>query len=285
MTSPLEPAWAGIVDDAAIFPPGNADLIDAAEAYVARRGTAYADLVGTFVLRDTDVPKVAVAPDVPVPASIVVTGGAGQIAGPARACERSNLTLAGLEIALRDLDDLAGNARRVVAAVDAARGEGVLGEEVPVHVELPPGEPTYQWLAAADEVAAAELRLKFRTGGLEAHLFPTTPELAAWIDAALDRETPFKCTAGLHHAVRHTGEDGFEHHGFLNVLLATRLAFDGASGAEVVDTLEQRDGTTLAAAARAADLAGARRWFTSFGSCSVSEPLDDLITLGLTEQR
>ena len=285
MTSPLEAAWAGIVDDAAIFPPGDADLTEAAAAYVDRRGTAYDDLVGTFVLRDTDVPKVDVAPDVPFPVSIVVTGGAGQIAGPAKACERSNLALAGVEIALRDLDDLAGNARRVVAAVDAARGEGVLDDEVPVFVELPPGEPTYQWLAAADEVAAAELRLKFRTGGLEAHLFPGADELAAWIDAALDRETAFKCTAGLHNAVRHTGEDGFEHHGFVNVLLATRRAFDGAPAAEVAATLEQRDGTTLAAEARAADLAGARRWFTSFGSCSVSEPLDDLITLGLTERR
>ena len=74
----------------------------------------------------------------------------------------------------------------------------------------------------------AGLRLKFRTGGLTADAFPSAAELAACIDAALDRETPFKCTAGLHHAVRHTDpETGFEHHGFLNVLLATRVALDG----------------------------------------------------------
>jgi acyl-CoA synthetase (AMP-forming)/AMP-acid ligase II len=47
-------------------------------------------------------------------------------------------------------------------------------------------------------------------------------------------ETSFKCTAGLHNAVRHTGQDGFEHHGFLNVLVATRLLFDGTSVGEVV---------------------------------------------------
>jgi hypothetical protein len=29
------------------------------------------------------------------------------------------------------------------------------------------------------------------------------------------------------------------------------------------------------------DLGGARRWFTSFGSCSVDEPLADLQSLGL----
>jgi hypothetical protein len=270
------------VDDAAIFPPGDSPLPDAVEAYVDRRDRWFAPLVASFVVTDARVPDVG---DPSIPLSIVVTGGAGAVAGGLAMARRKGHPVAGLEIALRDLDDLAGNARRVVAAVDAARAEGLLDDETPAYVELPPGEPTHQWLAAADEVAAAELRLKFRTGGLEAHLFPRSAELAAWIDAALDRETPFKCTAGLHHAVRHTGDDGFEHHGFVNVLLATRLAFDGASRAEVVDVLEQRDGATLTAAARDHDLAGARRWFTSFGSCSVSEPLDDLITLGLTEQR
>ena len=47
--------------------------------------------------------------------------------------------------------------------------------------------------------------------------------------------------------------------------------------------LENRDAAALAADAREADLVGARRWFTSFGSCSVREPLDDLLTLGLLE--
>ena len=281
MTSRPEAVWAGLVDDAAVFPPGDADLTDAASAYVERRDAPYAGLVGTFVLPDTDVPRVAVARGVELPVSVVVTGGAGQIAGPARACGRFNLTLAGLEIALRDLDDLAGNARRVVAAVDAARADGSLGEDVPVHVELPVADPSYGWLAAADEVAAAELRLKFRLGGAHADAFPAAGALAAVVDAALDRETPFKCTAGLHHAVRHTSPEGFEQHGFVNVLLATRRAFDGGSRDDVMATLEQRDADAVAADARTEDLAGARRWFTSFGSCSVTEPRDDLITLGL----
>ncbi len=275
------PFWTALVDDAAIFPPGNVDLTEAASAYAARLGTPDADLVGSFVLRDTDLPRLSLAPGASFPVSVVVTGGAGQLAGPAGYCGKQGLTLAGLEIALRDPDDLPGNARRVVAAVDAARADGVLGDEVPVYVELPQGEPTPGWLAAADEVAAAELRLKFRTGGLEEHLFPTAHALAGWIDAALDRETPFKCTAGLHNAVRHTGEDGFEHHGFLNVLVATRQAFDGAATGDVVAILENRDPAALAADAREADLAGARRWFTSFGSCSVREPLDDLVALQL----
>ena len=285
MTTPLEPAWVGLVDDAAIFPPGDAPLAAAVAAYTERTAAGEAGLVGSFVLRDTDLPQLDAVGDIPL--SVVVTGGAGQLAGPATLCSRRDLRLAGLEIALRDLDDLVGNARRVVAAVDAARADGVLTDDVPVHVELPHVGSTGAWLAAADEVAAAELRLKFRTGGLEAAAHPAAHALARWIDAALDRETPFKCTAGLHHAVRHTSAEGFEQHGFLNVLLATRLLFDGAGVDDAAAVLDQRDPAALVDAWRALDVAaqeGSRRWFTSFGSCSVADPHGDLTALGLLEE-
>jgi hypothetical protein len=277
----LPPVWRGLVDDAAIFPPGDAPIHEAASSHQARRHAPYADLVGTFVVRDTDIPLLR---GTPLALSVVVTGGAGQIAGAAGLGRKLHVAIEGLEVALRDPADPVGAARRVVAAVDAARTEGILDDHVPVYVEIPSSCPEPAWLAAADEVAAAELRLKFRTGGLDAHAFPSASVVAAWIDAALDRETPFKCTGGLHRAVRHTGDDGFEHHGFLNVLVATRQAFDGSPRAEVVDLLEQREPAVLVEAARDLDLAGARRWFASFGSCSVSEPLDDLLALDLLEQ-
>ena len=267
-------AWAAIVDDAAIFPPGDAPLHEATAAYGARSAEDGAELVGTFVLRDTDLPLVR---GFGGPLSVVVTGGAGQLAGPAGLCAKLGLSLAGLEIAVRDLDDPAGAARRIVAAV------GDLAVDVPVFVELPPTPAEHGWLAAADVVAQSELRLKFRTGGLDAAAYPTAATLAGWIDAALDRETPFKCTAGLHRAVRHTADDGFEHHGFVNVLVATRLLFDGVGTEPAVEALEQRDAAALVATAETLDLAGARRWFTSFGSCSVSEPWDDLRELGLLD--
>ena len=279
--SALPSAWSGLLDDAATFPPGDVPLAEAVETYDARRSQWYAGLVGSLVCKDTDLGSV----DRRLPLSVVVSGGAGGVAGALRLAVRHDHHVAGLEVALRDLDDLPGNARRVVAAVEAARAEGVLADDTAVYVELPQADPGTGWLAAADEVAAAELRLKLRTGGLDDDLFPSADRLAACIDAALDRETPFKCTAGLHHAVRHRDEaTGFAHHGFLNVLLATRALFDGATAADAVALLESTDGASLAGRADESAVTGARRWFTSFGSCSVREPLDDLLALGLLQE-
>ena len=91
-------------------------------------------------------------------------------------------------------------------------------------------------------MAEAELRLKFRTGGLEAAAFPSVRG-ARRLDrrgaGPGDRRSSARpaCTARS----GTPATDGFEHHGFLNVLVATRRAFDGASRDEVVDVLEERD--------------------------------------------
>ena len=258
----------GLVDDAAIFPPGDASLPDAVTAYRQRGEEWYADLVGPLVVKDTDLG------DVPadVPLSVVLAGGAGAVEGVAGLVARKGLTLAAIEAAVRDLDDPAGNVRRYDAAVRST------GLDVPIHIELP-GPAGPQWLAAADEVAACAFRLKLRVGHVDPDLIPESTTVAAWIEAALDRELEFKATAGLHRAVRHDPEGGGAH-GFLNLLAATRLLLDGAGRDEAVQALDERDGASLAAI----ELGSIRTWFTSFGSCSVTEPLDDLIALGLLEK-
>lgn len=291
-STPLAATWSGLVDDAAIFPPGNAALPEAVRAYAARADEWYAGLVGPFVVGDvrlSDLLEVLDAADAPgqppLPVTVVATGGAGAVRPAATWATRSGrLELRGLEIALRDLDDLTSNVRRVAAAVDEARGEGVLDDDTAVFVELPQDQPSAGWLAAADEVAANDFRLKFRTGGVDAALFPAPATLGAWLTAALDRETPFKCTAGLHHALPF--EDpalGTTHHGFLNVLLATRASLDGAAPAEVAAQLRATDpAAVLATATGLGDaLPRTRRWFTSFGCCSVDEVLEELVELDL----
>ncbi len=277
----LDPTWTHLVDDAAVFPPGNAALHEATAAHTARRSEWYAGLVGPLVVRDTDLPLLR---GTDARLAVVITGGAGQLAGPLGLARRTGLPVVGVEIALRDPDDLAGNARRVVAALDAARGDGLLADDLRVHVELPATEPTASWLAAADEVAAAELRLKFRTGGTEADAFPTAATVVSWIDAALDREVPFKCTAGLHDACRHRDPaTGFEHHGFVNLMVATVELFDGASTDDAAAVVDLADVPQLVTLAMNTRLDQARRWFTSFGACSITEPLESLVATGLLE--
>jgi len=292
----VPPLFASFIDDAAIFPPGNSPLDEAVTAHREHRQAAYADAVGAFVVTDLRLPEVlrlvstlrdgssltssGQAKSTSVGLSVVVTGGAGSIEGVAKLANRAQAELRGIEIALRDEEDPAGNARRVALAVQAARDDELLADDLPVYVELPHVANTARWLESADVVAENELRLKFRTGGVDAELFPHPHALGRWIEAALDRETPFKCTAGLHNAIAHTDpETGFEHHGFLNILAATEALL---AGGDAIGVLSERDPASVAAlAGKVPDTT--RRWFTSFGSCSVLEPLEDLVNLGLLD--
>jgi hypothetical protein len=292
----------GLVDDAAIFPPGNAPLDEAVRANrTLVQRTVHAELVGSFVVDDArlvELGRVVAAAaaegvpglDDPLRVSVVVRGGAGALEPAVRWTGNAGLEPIGLEVALRDsaTGELAHNARRIVAAVDALVTAGELDDEVPVFVEMPRlygSPPTPDWFGALDELAAAELRLKLRTGGEDADAFPSPHELGGCIDAALDREMPFKCTAGLHRAVRHHDDTlDVDRHGFLNVLVATRAALDGSSVDDVARVLAESDAAVLTGSLDPEGLASARRWFTSFGSCSVEEPLDDLTALGLLDR-
>ena len=280
--------YAGLVDDAAIFPPGNAPVPEALRAHAEHKASWYAPVVGGFVCADTRLTELQSALDEapftePLQVNLTISGGAGAV-GPALTWtgRDDRLALLAVEVALRDEDDLAHNAARMTTVLDALPDESVAYVELP---RLYGDRVTAGWGAALDEIAAAGLRMKYRTGGPDHDAFPSCAELAEVVAAALDREVEFKLTAGLHHAVRHTAADtGFEHHGFLNVLLATRASLDGADASDVAGLLDERDPNVVAhrvAGLGPAGLASTRRWFTSFGSCSIIEPVDDLVDLGL----
>jgi hypothetical protein len=148
--------------------------------------------------------------------------------------------------------------------------------------DLASAEHSVRLLAVAD---GHGYRPKLRTGGVTRDAFPGEDVLAACLVAVAGRRMPFKCTAGLHHAVRQTASDtGFEHHGFLNVLLATGAAAAGADRGEVSAILAQREPADVGAGIRALDseMAADIRWlFTSFGTCSTDEPVADLVGMGL----
>jgi hypothetical protein len=99
---------------------------------------------------------------------------------------------------------------------------------------------------------------------------------------------PFKATAGLHHALRRG-----DAHGFLNLLAAAVFAHaDGLSEQELIPLLAEEDPSAFTVTAdgltardhhagAAAIAEGRAELFIAYGSCSFSEPVDDLTELGM----
>jgi hypothetical protein len=261
-----------LLDDAALFPPGNAPMIEAVAAHRAARAGGCAALIGPFVcpaerVDELDAALVAYAPSSnPVPLEVALVAPAAAAADLTAAVRsvtrRRRLRLAAVEFVLAGLDP--AEVRAVVPA-----GAFAYAEVAPEQLTAP----------VADALRAAGLRLKLRTGGPTASAFPTVDVLAGALATAVSGGLRFKATAGLHRAVRHRDPlTGFDHHGFLNVLLAVGDLLDGRAAAP---TLTEEDGRVLAARAADAAWPDIRRAFRSFGTCSIPEPIGDLRALGL----
>ncbi|SCG75682.1 hypothetical protein GA0070213_115166 [Micromonospora humi] len=270
---------AGLVDDAAVFPPGNAALPDAVAAHRRYRDAWYADLVGPLLLPASEIQRGALSGLVEPGLVIGLIGDTGldQLPAALSALTPDGVTARQVEapVAKRGEDPQPGLAELIALA---GRLDGTA-----VYAEIP---LTFGLMGALDSLARARadglpVAAKFRTGGLAAELFPTPVELAAVICACRERDLPFKLTAGLHHAIRHRDpETGFTHHGFVNVLAATLAAVDGTEVDGVAELLAATDPLRVVESARARREAPRPLW-VGYGSCSISEPLTDLIRLGL----
>ncbi len=282
--SAVPPLFQGLCDDAAIFPPGELPLPQAVPAHRVHRAAWYAELVGPFLCGagglETLIAQVGPAAGELRIGLIVPTGSTGLAPALHALAAEPRLLVAGVEVAADPGVEPAQGVRQVVAAFEQLLPAGAIGA-----VEVPRGPGV---AAALDVLAGTPYRAKFRTGGTVAAAFPDEFELAGFLLACAERELPFKCTAGLHNALRHTDPaTGFEHHGFLNVLLATHAAAEGAGRAELADLLAERSGPLLADLAvklTESQVSAARGAFTAFGTCSVLEPLEDLLALGLISQ-
>jgi hypothetical protein len=277
----------GWIDDAAMFPPGNASVDEAVGAHLRYRRSWFASLIGPLLVSDLKFAEVgrtlrqvrmSGGPEgtLPLAVSVVNTSGAGGLLSLVGR-EIEGVHLAAVETALRDLDDLAGNADRVVSAA------GQLDDGVRVFVEIPyaPG-----WEKAVAVVEAAGYYGKLRTGGLEPVDTPPSDQLARQLSVLIEADLPFKATAGLHHAVALSGNEPGRprQHGFLNLLLAVEALVDGGSVSEAADLLgESGRQSVLARVAAWNDTQASRirRRFRSFGCCGVLDPINDLAALGL----
>ncbi len=274
----------GLVDDAAVFPPGNATLPAAIDAHRRHRAAWYAPLVGPLLLRFSQVGEAGglVEPGERPAVGLIGDGGLDALdAALGAAAERFVVRQVEMPVALRGEDPLPGLRDLLNRVADWPA-------EMRVYAEIP---LTFGCMAALDEIADARAEAemaggellvapKFRTGGLVAELFPSVEDLAGVLAGCAERDLPVKLTAGLHRAVRYTDrETGFTHHGYLNVLAAS-LAPDRGEMARLLGTV---DAAELVAVVRPR-LGEDRELWVGYGSCSVTEPLDDLIHLGLLEE-
>ena len=277
--------FAGLIDDAALFPPGNAPMAQAVRDHLEHEQSWYAPIVGPLLCTDARLADLAAAAGSrperagALRLGVIVTQGPDAIGGVVGTVARDRrLHLAQIEIPAEPADPTA-SVRRIAAAVEAA---GVHG--LPVFVEVPRGDSLEPAIQA---ISTAGLRAKLRTGGEQPEAFPDEDEVAAFILHCLHHGVRFKCTAGLHDAIRHTDPaTGFEHHGFLNLVVAVRTALEGGGPAALAAALRERDEHEVTRrVGRLDDVAATavRGWFSGYGSCSISEPVSELVRLGLVD--
>jgi hypothetical protein len=217
---------------------------------------AYQSMLATLVVPDRLLAGVArQAPDgASIPVSVITSGGAGGLLGLARRSP-PGVDITSAEPALRDLNDLAGSAARVVSAA------AELGSDIAIFVELPyaPG-----WQVAVELVEAAGLYGKLAAEQVEPHR--TVEQLSILIEADL----PFKITTG-------SGDGG------LAVLAATEALIDGASlddAAELIQSVGNDQMQPLVSAWGQATRSRIRRRIRRLGSHRLVDLINDYAAAG-----
>jgi len=272
--------FAGLIDDAAVFPPGNAPLDIAVARHRGHRTAAYAGLIGPLLIPASDVETLARE----------ARAGGGEDAEPLRVSliARPGVDPFVVVTAVKRLAD-----EECVTAVGAELGwfpgwRDLPVGELPLTLEVPRGKERARALedirAGTDE-AGHVVQAKFRTGATPSWKWPDESELAAFLHDCVRLGVPFKLTGGLHHAVR--DEHGDEpQHGLLNVLLAVRSASNDGALAAVEALLAQRSSQLLADTVGDLDDTDAdrvRSFFTAYGCCEVTDPIGELENLGVLD--
>jgi hypothetical protein len=275
-------AFSALIDYAGLFPPAALPFAQAREEYRAAQAGPYAWMLGRFILPARALRDCGA--DFRGPFSVIADGGLQTLKAVA-AQRDAGTSIEALEIALPKEPEALG-----VLDGDIA---GAALHDLPTFVELPRSE---RWSELLPETMSALARMglhaKLRCGGLISEAFPTVEEVAEFISVASRAGVAFKATAGLHHPVRaRDPASGFVMHGFLNLLTAAALASRadvttlGRIVAEEDPAAFRFDDDGMAWRDRhiaVAELSATRRGaFVAYGSCSFSEPVEDLCALNV----
>jgi hypothetical protein len=139
---------------------------------------------------------------------------------------------------------------------------------------------------------------KIRTGGETADKFPAPESVVEFLHLSSTSKVPFKATAGLHHPLRSRHRLTYQPdsptgimHGFLNVFLAAAFLRAGMDPQLATDLMIEESPSAFHFGSEAViwrqhrlnsdDISAVRNFAISFGSCSFTEPIDDLRALHL----
>lgn len=316
MATTRHPLLADIIDYAGLFPPAALDMDDAVGRYLRHRRSADGWLLARFVCPAARLGDLAAVLETVDPGRTpirIAALGAGGDDPPAfaDALENDIASMAAFENRLGDtarIDVLeiklptGTDPSTVVDLVLHEIGDG-MGRQITTFFEVSLlGEWPARLATGAEAIAAAGSRLdpdrraglKIRCGGLDASAIPGVEAVSAAVTTSVESEIPLKATQGLHHPIRHLDAGlGATAHGFLNLAAATiqarAHALDEPTVREILsdeepgsfaateEGLRWRDLTASPEAVREGRSAG----FAGFGSCSFTEPRDDLSDLGL----
>lgn len=283
----------GLIDYAGLFPPAGLDMSTAVGNYVQYRAEPSAWLLGRFVVPVARLDEFAAALRSHAVASDaawrISALGSTDLAADSAAIVEFNQRHAGA--ALIDTIEI-----RAAEAAQIEQALATLPASLTAYVELPLNDTLDELIAT---LARLNGRAKVRTGGVTADAFPAPADLARFIAACVAAGVPFKATAGLHHPLRAMQRLTYAPdsptgmmYGFLNVFLAAAFVRAGMSAQTATAVLEERDPAAFQfdhdgvrwrdAHVTLDTLADTRQHVAlSFGSCSFSEPVDDLKAMHL----
>jgi hypothetical protein len=305
----------GLVDYAGLFPPASLDMASAVAEYSGHHAEPEAWMLGRFIVPAGRLNELLEARSSNPEAAD--TWALSLLVGGRDSGDGALEAVASHGAAAAEFLEKSGDSARI-EILEAPIAADVSGLEIPaflgtyvetmaisglggreLYLEVLPGADDLKVLEAINALSAFENRFtrigaKLRCGGVTPEAFPDCDRVAGFIDICRRLGLPLKCTAGLHHPVRHQAtEPAVMMHGFLNVFGAGILAHGLMADLDVLtacvaetdpnafsfseDGFSWRDHSV-----DAATMKRAREGFLpGFGSCSFNEPRDDLRNLGL----
>jgi hypothetical protein len=302
---------ANFIDYAGLFPPADLGLREAVLNYVQYRQSEHRGILGRLIIPLHQLENLArlqadrlsfPLDDSPWPISCTFPPDAAEswdaFRSAVNAVKRHN------DVAIHaSSSDISSRARTRVDSIEFAPSDpGILHSlcrEIPNEwsgfVEFP-FDRVETYVGAIRQTA--RLYGKLRMGGTSAEKFPGVPQVIEGLNALCEAGVRFKCTAGLHHPLR--GRHPLTYasdapqgtmHGFINVLLAVVALRRGNGKSQATTILEDGESHHFRASPDGlhwkealfpwSELVAARNEaFVGFGSCSFTEPLDDLAQLG-----